>query len=410
MMKSVSKKEVVKKLDTMLIQLGVRKKITPDDILSVIYHSTDSNEMQEIMNALQRYAKSNQNFKLLIEAVQLAWNYSPHKMLGNLSPNEKMLQHYKGIMIKPKPRPEYKSDKTVAYQLAQDDFPDDFSVKNYGDRKWGIELPLSYYQAKQELLELKVWELPENEAQRRLEKLLKKEPFYPLAVLSLKRAYLDQGKEKEAKKLLEIVKQKFESLLPEKFELDRDCFPWAIWNNRDFLTLLLDYAFFIQAYEGVKAAIPSFEYVLKLSPNDNQGVRRILATAYLKTNQLNKMLELAGKFNQDITQEILMGKALCLYKLKKEPEAKKWIIKNFEAIKHSVEELLKKTHEEPEIDFSRVEIGGKDEAYLYWLDQGGLWSAASGAMAWLREIDAIELNYLFRKTKLKKTGFNRCRS
>ena len=386
MMKNISKKEVVKKLDKMLTRLGVRKKITPDDVLSVIYHSTDSNEMQEIMNALQRYAKSNQNFKLMIEAVQLAWNYSPHKMLGNLSPNEKMLRHYKGTMIKPKPKPEYKSDKTLAYQLVQDDFPDDFMVKNYGNREWGMELPPSYYQTKQELLGLKIWEMPANEAENRLEKLLKKEPFSPLAVLSLKRAYLDQGKKKEAKKLLEIVKQKFESLLPEKFELGKDCFPWIIWNNRDFLTLLLDYAFFIQAYEGVKTAIPSFEYVLKLNPNDNQGVRQILATSYLKTNQLNKMLELAGKFKQDITQEILLGKALSLYKLERKSEAKKWIIKNFETIKHSIKELLKQTHEKPEIDFSRVKIGGKDEAYLYWQDQGGLWSAASEATTWLREI------------------------
>lgn len=48
--------------------------------------------------------------------------------------------------------------------------------------------------------------------------------------------------------------------------------------------MLAGYAMFAEQYEGVEKAIPLYEEILSFNPNDNQGIRAILATAYLKTN------------------------------------------------------------------------------------------------------------------------------
>jgi len=382
----ISQTEVVNNLSRTLGKLGLTGKVSADDILNVIYHSADPKTFQEIINVLERYAKTGKDLRLLAESIQMAWNHSPHKTLKNLSPDEKLAEYHQGIKAKPRPEPKYQSSKTSVYQLAEMDLPNECKIKKMGNKTWGMELPASFFKAKNKLLKIKPWTLPVKEAQNKLEELLKQEPFCLLAILSLKQVYLDQGKEKQARELMEAAMSMFKNLLPGTFQPGVDRFPWAILNNRDFLTLILDYAFFIEFFDGVKASIPHLEYILELNPNDNQGARTFLATAYLKTNQLNKMLELAEKYTEDINQEILLGKALCLYKLGKKNQAEKWLRKNYKWVKHSIRELLKTDHKEVKIDYHRILRDGQDEAYLYWFNQGSLWLAAPGAIDWLARI------------------------
>ncbi|KKS78646.1 MAG: Tetratricopeptide TPR_2 repeat protein [Candidatus Beckwithbacteria bacterium GW2011_GWA2_43_10] len=371
----ISQTKVINNLRRTLDKLGLIGKVSADDILSVIYHSADPKVFQEIINVLGRYTKTEKDLQLLTESIQAAWNHSPHKTLKNLSPDEKLAEYHQGVKTKPRLKPKYRSNKTSVCQLAETDLPNECMIKKMGNKTWGMELPASFFKAKDKLLKIKPWTLPVKEAKGKLEELLKQEPFCQLAILSLKRAYLDQGKEKQARELMETAIGMFKNLLPGKFQPGVDRFPWAILNNRDFLTLILDYAFFIEFFNGVKASIPHFEYVLELNPNDNQGARTVLATAYLKTNQLNKMLALAEKYAEDINQEILLGKALCLYKLGKKNQAEKWLRKNYQWVKHSIRELLKTDHKKV-----------NDEAYLYWFNQGSLWQAAPGAIDWLAGI------------------------
>ena len=111
-----------------------------------------------------------------------------------------------------------------------------------------------------------------------------------------------------------------------------------------------------------------------------------LADVKRKTNQLEKILDIASHYPDDISPHVVMGKVLALYKLGKINEAKKIPRKNIEFQKHVVCELIKIIHPKPNnLEEDRVTVGGEDEAYYYWLDQGFLWAATKGKTEFLKQ-------------------------
>ena len=76
---------------------------------------------------------------------------------------------------------------------------------------------------------------------------------------------------------------------------------------------------------------------------------------------------------------------MALYKLNKLDEAQKRIKKLKSRFKIAFEEILKSEHPQPKITPGRVLMGGEDEAWFYWEDQGTMWMATNGAREFLRE-------------------------
>lgn len=80
-----------------------------------------------------------------------------------------------------------------------------------------------------------------------------------------------------------------------------------------------------------------------------------------------------------------MGHVLALIKLGRLEDARRQLKKILKYSKHVIKELLKPTHQQPpSFNPERIQLGGEDEAYLYWREQGSLWRAARGAMDLLR--------------------------
>lgn len=81
-----------------------------------------------------------------------------------------------------------------------------------------------------------------------------------------------------------------------------------------------------------------------------------------------------------------MGKVLALFKLGMIDEARKCLKKNKKYQQHTIRELLKPTHPQPEgLMEDRMTIGGDDEAWYYWRNQSNLWEATKGAKDFLEE-------------------------
>ena len=79
------------------------------------------------------------------------------------------------------------------------------------------------------------------------------------------------------------------------------------------------------------------------------------------------------------------GRALALYQLGRKARAGKALREAMEYLPLIAEELAKRRHRRPKnLRWDRVTVGGADQAYLYWHDEGQLWRKTPGAIEWVR--------------------------
>ena len=192
------------------------------------------------------------------------------------------------------------------------------------------------------------------------------------------------GEARRATGILETSIYEGRKIFPAEFSLAEDHLPWHFVDNRPFLLLLGEYATLIEATDGPQKAIPLYEEVIALNPNDNQGIREFLSTAFVKTNRLEDLVKLDTQYPDDAMQGLKIGVLLALYKLGRLDEARMHIKKIQKYSAHVFREILKTDHPQPALIPGRIQVGGDDEAWLYWRDQGTFWMAAPGAREFLR--------------------------
>ncbi|MFH0874592.1 MAG: hypothetical protein V1859_01550 [archaeon] len=159
--------------------------------------------------------------------------------------------------------------------------------------------------------------------------------------------------------------------IPEGFDMKKDRIEWIFLENRAFLRAYHTYGLFLLNENQTEKAVKVFEQMLIWNPNDNQGVRDILADIYIQLEDWRKMLWLGNKYKGDSSPSISYAWALILFMTKRREEADKAL---FEAIKFlplCAKELIKKTHKKPKTDMpGHIAFGGEDQAYEFWETQG----------------------------------------
>lgn len=66
---------------------------TLDRIRETIYNEEESDDMMKVVAMFDRGGDAAE-LENMLELVSDAWNYFPHKVLGGISPAEKLLEHY----------------------------------------------------------------------------------------------------------------------------------------------------------------------------------------------------------------------------------------------------------------------------------------------------------------------------
>lgn len=372
--------------EKLLHHMKLQDSITFEDIQSVIFHETNSNGAMELFGAFMRFMTDaeEKDVRLLVDTIMHLWNTTPHKSLGEYSPHEVAAHKKKpktsGVIISP-----FSSNKTTIVQL----FAGLWSEKTQfidmkGENYWGFDYSESYKTAQDAY-----WRMCDDDQfspsvlRKGMAQLLEREPLLADAAINLGRIFLEEGQKKQAEKIYSATLDKLESLIPPEFKAGTHLVPWIIHENRPYLRLLLEYAFYIREYEGLAKSQPYFERVLVLNPNDNQGVRGILSTLYLKTNQEQKVVDLWKKYPDDMIKELALGYVLALYKTGKKEKAREHLIKNLPEYMQTISMIL---DPQPVELTDRITVGGKDEAYAYYLEQGSLWQATSGAVDLLTDL------------------------
>lgn len=158
---------------------------------------------------------------------------------------------------------------------------------------------------------------------------------------------------------------------------------WLMMENRPLLRLLAR-----QLYTGEQ--YPSEHYLrlaerlIRLNPDDNQGIRCELSTAYLALQQPDKTLALVAQYPDDVLCALPLNKLLALYQVNRLTEATRYLKTIAPRFKIALDMLLAKNPRKPQLSEYGVQVGGKDEAWLYRESTLNLWKA-SGALAWLKK-------------------------
>jgi len=172
---------------------------------------------------------------------------------------------------------------------------------------------------------------------------------------------------------------------PPEFKQNQDRLEWGWLDNRPFLRCLHGLA--LAMYEDGKTAeaLKLFQELLSLNPNDNQGVRAPAVEALLKLGKYKDVVDLTGKYPDDVMPETLYGRSLALFKLGQGRKAGVALREAINYLPRVAKELLKAKHRLPKrVLADRVVAGGADEAYYYWERSGQLWSEDPNVLAWLR--------------------------
>lgn len=377
---------VEEKLAKLLQKLSLPNPITVFDIKKIIWNAKKSGGSSELFFLLTKQEKDNAIIDETMHLMQNAWNYFPHRMLGGKSPND-LVTEYKqtGEIDQNSQTPLPKQGKSLQEVFAPQ-YPKTVIFEKLGEDTWEWGFPVLYHDLTEQLWELEETNVSTQIYEKELCRMIKLMPELFDVVNDLAHLYCKRNEPGIAKMLYEQAMANAKRYIPKTFIPDRDRVIWAYMANRPFLRMLAGYGIFVEQYEGVGKAIPLYEEILSLNPNDNQGIRAILATVYLKTNQPQKVIILASHYESDIMPDLMMGKLLAYLKLGKNKSAETFLKQVKDHQSHVIKEMLKSSHPKPvNLIKDRVRLGGEDEAYYYWQSQGHLWQTTDGALMFLAE-------------------------
>lgn len=369
------------------------------DIKDIIWNEQDNTLASQVAFQI---IEDNPKTKMedILQIINEAWNNFPHKKLNGLAPRDIAERININKDFASEDRPDF-------YTIFKDKFPKETRIAQQGKNNWSFEYPALFNTERAEFLsmceknsELKNIESNEPDIDNLMQgfshemnlatakALLNNNPLHFDAAILLAKDAFRENQPRTAKNILESSILQGREIFPPEFSFGADYLPWGFVDNRSFLRLLFEYAMITETIDGTQKAIPLYEELITLNPNDNQGVRDILATAYLKTNRLLNLLELDKKYPKDLMPGLSVGTILALYKLDRLDEARIRIKKSRKYFNHIFREILKITHPKPKLMEDRVLVGGDDEAWLYWESQGTLWMSTRGAIEFLKkEID-----------------------
>jgi tetratricopeptide (TPR) repeat protein len=222
-------------------------------------------------------------------------------------------------------------------------------------------------------------------AEKIFKSVLKQMPDHLDAIHHLAMVQSEQGQVDQARDLWEQSVRIGRKAFPPEFDNEKDRLEWGWLENRPFLRCLHGLAIAMFDADQTKEALKLFQELLRLNPNDNQGVRAVAAQALFRLGGFEEVIKLAGHYPDDLMPDILYGRALALFKLGMRKRADKALMKAIEILPLVRKELLKKRHRLPRTARpDRVTIGGPDEAYYYWQEWGPFWQDNPEALGWLK--------------------------
>ena len=171
---------------------------------------------------------------------------------------------------------------------------------------------------------------------------------------------------------------------PEAFERDVGRF-WGILDTRPYMRARQALAHVLWRLGERDAAIAHLRDMLRLNPNDNQGVRHVLVGWLLTVDDLDGVEALLAVYGDDGFAESAWARVLLAFRRGGASAAARTALASAREANPFVAGLLTGAIRIPKRIPDHYSFGSVDEAAAYVRANGETWSATRGALQWLAE-------------------------
>jgi tetratricopeptide (TPR) repeat protein len=160
---------------------------------------------------------------------------------------------------------------------------------------------------------------------------------------------------------------------------------WGFLETRPYMRARAGLAAILNLLGDVHAAISHYQDMLRLNPNDNQGIRYVLAECLMKSGDTEALKSLLKQYDEDGSALWLYTQALVAFRESDIEKAEKLAKEAWKSNSH-VPAILSGTKEAKPSTNGYVTMGGEDEAAHYVEEWGFDWHTTPGAITWLKKI------------------------
>ena len=158
---------------------------------------------------------------------------------------------------------------------------------------------------------------------------------------------------------------------------------WGFLETRPYMRARAGLASTLVQLGEVEGALAHYRDMLKLNPNDNQGIRYVLAGCLLRQDNYSALKELLA-VHEDDGAFWLYTRALVAFRESDEQAAA--LVKSAWSANEHVPAILAGTKPAVSLDDGYITMGGPDEATYYVTECGAAWHRTPGAVAWLTKL------------------------
>ena len=172
------------------------------------------------------------------------------------------------------------------------------------------------------------------------------------------------------------------ALGPRAFEEDVGHF-WGLLETRPYMRARGGLAQALWAAGEREAAIAHYRDMLRLNPNDNQGIRYLLAACLLEIGDDENLSELLRAYDEDGSPYWTYTRALLAFRASGATKKAGAVLAEAVASNEHVPAFLSGEKALPKGTPAYITVGGEDEAAEYARECGPAWRATPGALDWL---------------------------
>ncbi|MEK7993972.1 MAG: tetratricopeptide repeat protein [Planctomycetota bacterium] len=158
---------------------------------------------------------------------------------------------------------------------------------------------------------------------------------------------------------------------------------WGILKTRPYMRARLGLAQSLEEMGNLEEAAGHYRELLRLNPNDNQGVRDALLPCLLKMHADDEASELLVQYKDDRSAIWCYGKALLTFHQKGDTATARKHLKTALDVNRYVAEYLSERKEMPPFFPTSYSLGSEEEAIICMVDLTDAWDQTEGALEWL---------------------------
>ena len=163
---------------------------------------------------------------------------------------------------------------------------------------------------------------------------------------------------------------------------------WGFLETRPYMRARAGLAATLNALGEVDAAISNYRDMLRLNPNDNQGIRYELASCLMKSGDTEALKKLLKRYDEDGSALWLYTQALVAFRENQADNKTEELVKKALSANSHVPAALAAAKKVKSSTSGYITMGGEDEAAHYVQEWGFDWLTTPGAVDWLTKVAA----------------------